>query len=140
MKLRAHYYQQFDADLARDVPAESFGGWREAEVEIAPQHTALVVMHAWDCGTPEQFPGWRRAVEYYPRARAILTDIFPRLLSAVRGSPLPVFHVVGGGRDYYSHLPGYRRVLRQAGTGEELPQVKRDPAYERLEKFRADHV
>jgi hypothetical protein len=140
MNVRAHYYQQFDADLSRDVPAENFGGWRDAEVEVAPKHTALVVMHAWDCGLPDQFPGWRRAVEYYPRARAILTDVFPRLLSAVRASPMTVFHVVGGGRDYYSHLPGYRRALRLAGAGEELPRVKSDPVYERLEKFRADQV
>jgi hypothetical protein len=140
MKLTAHYYQQFDADPSREVPAEAYGGWQRAEVELAPTHTALVVMHAWDCGRPEEFPGWRRAVEYDPRARRILANVFPPLLAAVRGSPLRVFHVVGGGRDYYSHLPGHRRAVQLAGTRDELARVQPDPAYERLEKFRATHV
>lgn len=140
IRLPAHYYQQFDADAARAVPAEGFGGWQNAEVELAPDHTALVVMHAWDCGAPEEFPGWRRAVEYYPRARKILAEVFPPLLAAVRASPLPVFHVVGGGCDYYSHLPGHRRAVGSAGKAEELPQVPRDPVYERLATFRAERV
>ena len=132
MKIRAQLYQQFDADYARDVPAEGFGGWKNAEIEIAPAHTALVVMHAWDCGAPHEFPGWRRAVEYYPRARKILAEVFPPLLAAVRASPLPVFHVVGGGRDYYSHLPGHRRAAELTGKSESLAQVPRDPVYEQL--------
>lgn len=141
IRLNAHYYQQFDADLARDVPAEGYGGWQQGEVELAPDHTALVVMHAWDCGAPEEFPGWRRAVEYYPRARKILAEVFPPLLAAVRASPLPVFHVVGGGRDYYSHLPGHRRAVRLVRASEPTsPPVPRDPVFERLEAFRAANV
>jgi hypothetical protein len=141
VRLNAHYYQQFDADPSRDVPGEGYAGWKQGEVELAPDHTALVVMHAWDCGGPEEFPGWRRAVEYYPRARQILAEVFPPLLRAVRASPLPVFHVVGGGRDYYSHLPGYRRALRLAGTGDETTtRVTPDPVFARLEKFRAANV
>src|SRR3954469_25795960 len=97
-------------------------------------------MHAWDCGRAEEFPGWRRAVEYDPRARRIVADVFPPLLAAVRSKPLRVFHVVGGGRDYYSHLPGYRRAVQLAGARDEPPRVQPDPAYERLEKFRAAHV
>ncbi len=30
MKIRTHYYQQFDADPDLDVPAEGFAGWRGA--------------------------------------------------------------------------------------------------------------
>ena len=140
LRLRASYYQQFDADAAREVPAEGYGGWQNGEVEISPDHTALVVMHAWDCGAPEEFPGWRRAVEYYPRAQKILAEVFPLLLAAVRAGPLPVFHAVGGGRDYYSHLPGHRRAVGLAGKGEELPPVSRDPVFERLEAWRAERV
>jgi len=55
MRIRARHYQQFDADLSLEVPGEGYGGWRESEIVIAPEHTALVVMHAWDCGTPEQW-------------------------------------------------------------------------------------
>ena len=137
--LRAHTYQQFDADYGRDVPAENFGGWQSSEVEIAPQHTALVVMHAWEAGTMAQWPGWRRAVEYHPRALKILGEVFPPLLAAVRASPLPVFHVVGG-RDYYSHLPGYQRAARLAGPTPAVTPLAKDPVYERLEAFRAENV
>ena len=55
MRLRASYYQQFDADPSLDVPGEGYGGWQEADVEISAEHTAVVVMHAWDAGTQTQF-------------------------------------------------------------------------------------
>jgi hypothetical protein len=139
LRLRTRYYQQFDADYRRKVPAEGYGGWKTGRVEIAPERTALVVMHAWDCGRPDEYPGWRRAVEYYPRALSILENVFPGLLSTVRASPLPVFHVVGGG-DYYRRLPGYRRAARLAGREPALRRAKPDPVYRKLERFRADHV
>lgn len=140
MKVRAHIYQQFDADPSRPVPAETFGGWQTAEIELAPTHTALVVMHAWDCGAPHEFPGLRRAVGYHARAETILAGVFPPLLAAVRRSPLPVFHVVGGGKDYYSHLPGYQRAVKLAGKTSAPPQVPDDPIHDRLKKLRADRV
>ena len=40
VKLPASYYQQFDADYTRDVPAEGYGGWKSAEIELSPKHTA----------------------------------------------------------------------------------------------------
>jgi hypothetical protein len=135
----ASYYQQFDADYTRGVPAEGYGGWKQSDIELAPDHTALVVMHAWEAGTMEQWPGWRRCVEYHPRALRILAEVFPPLLMAVRASPLPVFHVVGG-RDYYSHLPGYQRTLKLAGSSPRHEPVAKDPVYERLEKFRGERV
>ncbi len=140
LRLRAQLYQQFDADPARPVPAETFGGWQTLDVELAPAHTALAVMHAWDCGAPEEFPGWRRAVEYHARAEAIVANVFPPLLAAVRHSPLPVFHVVGGGHDYYSHLPGFQRAVRLAGKPGELLPVPRDATYERLKKLRSERA
>ena len=57
MHLPAEIYQQFDADPALEVPAEGYGGWKTVGVDLAPEHTALVVMHAWDCGGPDAFPG-----------------------------------------------------------------------------------
>lgn len=135
MRLPAQLYRQFDADPTRDVPGESYGGWQDLEIELAPAHTALVVMHAWDSGPPHAFPGWRRAVEYTPRANQILTDIFPPLLAAVRQSPLPVFHVVGG-RDYYSHLPGFQRDVRVTPPTPVAP----DPTYHALQQLRHDHA
>lgn len=139
VRINAHYYQQFDADYSRDVPAESYGGWRQSEIELAPDRTALVVMHAWEAGTMEQWPGWRRCVEYHPRALKILADVFPPLLTAVRASPLPVFHVVGG-RDYYSHLPGHVKTRELAGPSPRYEPVAKDPVLERLEEFRGQNV
>ncbi len=139
VKIPASYYQQFDADYSRDVPAEGYGGWKQADIELAPEHTALVIMHAWEAGSMEQWPGWRRCVEYHPRALQILADIFPPLLKAVRASTLPVFHVVGG-LDYYSHLPGYQKSLKLAGPSPRYAGVAKDPVFEKLEKFRGENV
>src|SRR5437763_8164054 len=113
IRLPAQYYQQFDADLTRDVPGEGYGGWKRAEVELSRPHTAVVIMHAWDCGTREQYPGWYRAVEYIPRANAICAQVFPPLLQAVREQGIRLFHVVGGG-DYYKRYPGYQRTRELA--------------------------
>jgi len=140
MRVMANYYQQFDADPALDVPAEGYGGWKRGEIEIAPEHTAVVVMHAWDAGTREQYPGWYRAVEYIPRAQEIARTVFPRLLAGVRASRLRLFHVVGGG-DYYKACPGYKRAVALAGPEPPaLEQVEPDPVLERLRDFRAERV
>ncbi|HEX2186397.1 MAG TPA: hypothetical protein VHN78_12915 [Chloroflexota bacterium] len=140
MRVTANYYQHFDADFTRDVPAEGYGGWRRAEIELSTEHTAVVVMHAWDTGTREAYPGWHRAVEYIPRADAICRTVFPRLLGAVRASPLPLFHVVGGGA-YYQSLPGYRRAVALAGPSPAPPPtVEADPSLITLRQFRAAHV
>jgi hypothetical protein len=136
MKLPAQIYRQYDADPARPVPAESFGGWRSLDVELDPSRTALVSMHAWDATQPGRFPGWDRTVEYRPRARRILAEVFPPLLAAVRASRLPLFHVVGGDRDYFRHLPGYQRAARLAGTTPRLSQVPPSKSLEDLERLR----
>lgn len=140
LRLPAHYYQQFDADFSLEVPGEGYGGWQKADIEIAAQHTAVVVMHAWDTGTREEFPGWHRAVEYIPRSVEISRAVFPGLLEAVRCSPLPLFHVVGGG-DYCRSYPGYQRAVQLAGPPPPAPaQVDSDPVLEELKAFRRRHV
>ena len=137
--LRAEYYQQFDADLSRDVPGEGYGGWRSAELPIDLARTAVVVMHAWETGTPSAYPGWYRAVEYIPRAQAILDTVMPRLLATVRDQGLHLFHVVGGG-NYYQKCPGYRRAVSLAGPPLSAPKAPVDPSLEELRRFRARHV
>lgn len=139
MKITASYYQQFDADLSLDVPGEGYGGWREAEIELSPEHTAVVVMHAWDMGTPEQYPGWHRCVEYIPRAQRICAEIFPPLLGAIRKSPLKLFHVVGPG-EYFKTYPGYKHALELAGPQPAVESVQPDPVLEKLQAFRSEHV
>jgi len=136
----ANYYQQFDADYSRKVPGAAFGGWRKGEITLSASHTAAVVMHAWDCGTFEQVPGVWRSCEYVPRSVRIAQTVFPPLLTAIRKSPLRLFHVVGGG-DYYKECPGYRRAVKLAGGPPEPPlQVESDPVVQRLRQFRADNV
>lgn len=140
VKIPANYYQQFDADFDLDVPAEGYGGWKKAEIEIAMERTALVVMHAWDIGAYEDYPGWFRACEEVPRTYEICRTVFPPLLSAVRASNLALFHVVGGG-NYYREYPGYQRARTLAGPEPERPpQIASDPTLKKLHRFRADRV
>lgn len=140
LRLPAMYYQQFDADYSLEVPAEGYGGWRRDEIEISRERTAVVVMHAWDAGTREAYPGWYRAVEYIPRAEAICRTVFPRLLGAVRRSGFKLFHVVGGG-GYYKDLPGYRKVVEWAGEPPPVPAaVEPDETMRKLKAFRGERV
>ncbi|MCX7425105.1 MAG: hypothetical protein NTW96_05685 [Planctomycetia bacterium] len=140
VRVPASYYQQFDADPNRDVPAEGYGGWKKAAMELDLRHTAVVVMHAWDSGTPAEFPGWYRCVEYIPRANAICREVFPKLLSGVRAAGVPLFHFVGGGR-YYENLPGYQRAKKLAAEPPKAREtIAADPTLERLRQFRSDNV
>jgi len=135
--LETRYYQQFDADPRLEVPAEAYGGWKTAEVPFDPHHSALVVMHAWDPGSPETDPAWWRTVEYLPRAKRILEEVFPSLLQSVRSSPMKVFHVVGGDRDYYSQLPGYKKHP----AGSPVPRIETiSPTYHQLREWRNKEV
>jgi hypothetical protein len=137
--LQGDYYQQFDADLTREIPGEGYGGWQRAPLILDLEHTAVVVMHAWETGTPQQYPGWYRAVEYMPRAQEILADVMPTLLSAVRAAGVTLLHVVGGG-DYYCQYPGYQCAVALAGPSPVPPRVTADPTWEALGRFRSQHV
>lgn len=140
LPIPAWYYQHFDADFALDVPEENFGGWKQETLEFSRNHTAVVLMHAWDAGTCEAFPGWWRCVPYIPRANKVVSEVLPRLLAGVRASSLPLFHVVGGG-DYYRDLPGYTRAKALAGEPAPGPgQVARDPIRQQLDTFRSQRV
>lgn len=139
-RVQACYYQQFDADYSRDVQGEGFGGWQKGEIELSAAHTAVVVMHAWDCGSFEELPGVWRSCEYIPRSYEIARTVFPPLLAAVRASRLRLFHVVGGG-DYYRRLPGYLHAVELAGTPPPPPErVPSDPVLARLQQFRSERV
>jgi hypothetical protein len=139
IKLHASYYQQFDADYTLDVPAEGYGGWQKAEVEIDLDHTAVVIMHAWQTGAYEEYPGWYRAVEYIPREREIEQTVLPALLAAIRAHDVKLFHVVGGG-DYYKSEPGYQKAVQMSTPEPPLEPIATDPTLERLRQFRSQHV
>lgn len=136
----AHYYQQFDADYDRDVPAEGYGGWQRMELELNLDRTAFVSMHAWETGTRAQFPGWYRAVEYIPRAQEICRSIYPGLLTAVRQAGGTLFHVVGGG-NYYQETAGYQRAVALAGPAPPpLDTVPADDSLRNLQALRNEKV
>ena len=134
------YYQQFDADYTLDVPEEGFGGWKRTDLEFSRAHMAVVVMHAWDQGTREKFPGWWRAVPYAPRSATILREVFPNLLKTVRRSGIDLFHVVGGSNRYWKDLPGYKHAVSLAGAETEtFERVASDPLRDKLATFRRKH-
>ena len=88
---------------SRGIASEVVGGKRAiskaqakklAEAGLALTDIDLILNAS---GTPEQFAGWYRCVEYIPRANAICRTVFPKLLGGVRAAGVPLFHVVGGG-------------------------------------------
>ena len=113
----AAIYCQHNADASRDIPAEGYGGWTSADIDLSIGKTALVVMHAWRW-EKGAYPGWDRCVEYWPRADRIVRSVFPGLLSGARAAGLRILHVTGGG-GYYTNLPGYRRTVECAGVAPE---------------------
>jgi hypothetical protein len=138
--LPAHYYQQFDVDFTLDVPGEGFGGWKKADLPMDLSHTALVVMHAWQTGARQEYPGWHRAVEYIPRAEEICQTVFPRFLTAVRASEMKLFHVVYPG-PYCKNYPGYKKSVELAGPEPVKPEkIQVDATAEALRRFQYDHV
>ena len=139
-RIRARSYRQFSADYSLDVPAESYGGWHSVDLDFDLDATALVVMHAWDCGGLENYPGWYRAVEYLPRSEQIAHDVFPPLLAGARAAGLTVFHVVGGPTDYYSHLSGYRRARSLIAETPPVERISPSPTLAALRAFRAANV
>ena len=139
VSLRTWYYRQFDADPARDVPAEGYGGWQNAPLELDLARTAVVLMHAWQFGSATEYPGLHRAEEYIPRSDAICRDVLPPLLTAVRASTVPMVHVAFP--SYAARCPGYGRALALAGPEPKGPEpVQPGLVAERLHRFRLDHV
>lgn len=131
-------YRQFDADLTAEVPAEGYGGWQRHDLPLAVDRTALVVMHAWDAGTPDEFPGWFRAVEYLPRSYEIAETVLPPVLAAARTVGMPLVHVVAG-VDYWTRRPGFLGGAPDAPPVDGARAVP-DPIHDELRRFRADTV
>jgi len=136
VQIPSHYYQVFDLDFTREIPAEGIGGWKMKDLPFSLDHSALVVMHAWDVGTREEFPGWHRVVEYFPRAEKILQGPLPKLLQAARSASLKIYHV-SAGEISCRHLPGYQRTLDFAGPPEPGgEQIATDLVHRQLQAFR----
>jgi nicotinamidase-related amidase len=137
VKIPAWYYRQFDADLSAEVPGTGYGGWKKEALDFNSGKSALVIMHAWDCGTPEQYPGWHRAVEYLSRTGRILRDVFPPLLAAVRASGMKIYHVVSSAK-FYRDLPGYQSTLALGASEIRPEQAEHDDIWRKLNDFRSE--
>jgi len=134
------YYQQFDADYSLDYPGEGYGGWKKADLPINPEKTAIVLMHAWDTGTMEEYPGWYRAVEYLPRAKFICDNLLPGFLKKVRSSSIKLFHVASSNQ-ILEKYPGYFKTLKICGEDKfTYEQIESDDTIEKLRRFRSDNV
>ncbi len=141
IKIPTWYYQAFDADRLLDVPAEGYGGWKKADLDINTETTALVIMHAWDCGTWEKYPGWFRAIEYIPRSYKICETVFPKLLNAVRSTDMRLFHVVSTNDPYYKEYPGFKKTVELAGSEPISPErIQPDESYRKLLKFKQEYA
>ncbi|QJD87331.1 hypothetical protein [Cohnella herbarum] len=137
MRVKTGYYKQFDADDRLEFPGEGYAGWCKDDLELDLSRTAIVVMHAWDSGSRDRFPGWYRAVEFLPRANAIAEQELPRLLSASREAGMTVFHVVEPIGDYYKQYPGYKHAVELAGEEDpKIEQIPVDESHANLEAFR----
>ena len=111
---------------------------------LNPQTPAVVVMHAWDCGTYEQFPGWHRAVEYIPRANKIAKDVFKKLLPKVRNGSMKVFHITNGA-EYAKKYKGYKSGVEICDKHSaklpvtKLPHPENDDIYLNLIQYKNDN-
>ena len=139
-QLNAWIYQQFDADLSLPYPGEGYTGWVQRQIPIDPKHTAIVVMHAWDVGTPEQVPAQYRTCEYVPRSTQIIEERFPAFLDKVRKSGFKLIHVGSQSEASLETLPGYIRTKEKWGVDPEpRPCVSSDPVWQQLQQIRSDY-
>lgn len=140
VKIPAWYYRQYNADYSLAVPAEGYGGWDKTDLDFDMGSSAIAVMHACNCGSIEEVPGWYRVVEYLPRANQISKDVFPRLLDAVRRSSMKVIHIAFPG-EYYKNLPGYKKTLELCVNGNaQCEKMPYDPVVDSLLKFKTESV
>jgi len=140
INIPTNYYGQFDADYSLDMPAKGFKGWEKAPLPVDTEKTALVVMHAWEAGTIEQYPGWWRCVEYLERSIEISRTTLKQLLDTAREKGMRVIHVVGWNNTYYTDLPGYKRAKELAGETAPTVYIKEDPTSRARWDYRSKHA
>ena len=143
----AWYYQQFDMDFSLEYPSDGFGGWKKESLPFSVEHSALIVMHAWDTGSREMYPGWHRVVEYLPRSEKIASDVFPPIFKAVRRRGMSVVHVGAAGCSYVENHEGYKAACQitekvlgkevKGNTVHPLPKPEADPASTAISEFKS---
>jgi len=129
------YYDQTSADVILPVPGHGYGGWKTAALAFDLDTTAVIVMHAVELGTPEQFPGMFRSCEYIPRSQEIDRTVFPQLMTAIRGSGLKVYHVSFFPHPIYDNLPD----LVTEGANFSYPHIQASETTRAVFQFKSDY-
>jgi len=109
--LPTNYYRQSGGDQTKPYPAESYEGWKRAELPIETDSAAIVCMHAWDTKEDGTFPGLERCVDYVPRASKICRELLGDFLDKVRLSGMRLIHVADAGQIDLEEYEG-RRIIR----------------------------
>jgi len=138
--VQAWSYAQHGADYSLPHPGEGYGGWKKDSIPIDPAHTAIVVMHAWDCGTREENPHTYRICEYVPRSVQIMNERFPAFLEKVRESGFHLIHIGSQSEKSLEELPGYERVKEKWGLGPTEERIEPDPTWKELRKINSLRV
>ena len=131
----AWIYQQYDADYALAHPGQGYGGWQKLGIPIDTAHTAILVMHAWECGTPETHPALHRVCEYIPRSREIIRERFPGFLEKVRASDMRLIHVGSRTEASLESLPGYIRTRTACPPEAPHAQIEADDTLQTLRRI-----
>ena len=136
----AWVYQQYDADYSLEHPGRGYGGWQKAEIPVDPAHTAILLMHAWEGGTPETNPALHRVCEYLPRGKQIIEEKFPDFLEKVRASGFRLIHIGSQSEKSVETLPGYIRT-KEMYPPEPGPEcIKLDKTAQELHRIHTDRV
>ena len=139
-EINAWLYTQYDADYTLEYPGEGYTGWNKQTIPIDPEHTAVVVMHAWDVGTPEQVPAQYRVCEYVPRSTEIINNRLGGFLEKVRESGFNLIHIGSQSERSIETLPGYIRTREKYGLGPSREMIASDPVLDELRSIRAEKV
>ncbi len=134
----AWIYQQYDADYSLEHPGQGYGGWQKLDIPIDTEHTAVIVMHAWECGTPETHPALHRVCEYVPRGREIIRERFPGFLEKVRASDVRLLHVGSRTEASLESLPGYIRTKAACPPEDWQTQIEEDETLKTLRRIHLD--
>ena len=132
VQIPAYYYAQQGADPSQPYPGESFGGWKQTDVPIDWDHTAVIVMHAWEAPDPAENAGVYRCVEYLGRAKEISETKFPAFLQAVRESGAKLIHVAAGFERQLEEFAGYRRIQALYPPKQEYDRMEPSEAMQEL--------
>lgn len=118
IQVPAHYYAQRGIDISLEHPGTGIIGWKQADIPIEPERTAVVIMHAWNPLPYDQWPEQYEIVEYLKRVEPIVKNRIIPFLDDVRAKGVRLIHVAAGFEPQLQEFDGYHRI-----------QAKYPPAY-----------